>query len=346
MTQTQQWSLKTAAQIDETDYAQWQQLVDEYHQGNPILSAQFVKLLLEFFCSDYYLTSCIEGDATKCMLLIQKRKFGIWQVVQPSQAPLALIVGHTNFTPSFSALLQKLPNLAFRLDFICLDPLEHGQLLELLKNHAVVHSMKNIRVAAEQDFDVYWAERSKNLRKNIKRYQHRIESDQKALRFIVYTDPLAMSSAVGRYGLLESKGWKGKNGTALHPSNSQGVFYQTYLATCDQSNSTPFVMELYLNEDLIASRLCCFNENIFTILKTAYDEDFKNYAPGRLLLAEVIKYVLDKKISKTIDFYTNATEEQIDWASDVRTMYKASYYKNSIIKNLTATISHIKRKIL
>lgn len=66
---------------------------------------------------------------------------------------------------------------------------------------------------------------------------------------------------------------------------------------------------------------------IFIILKTSYDETLKSFAPGRLLLAEVIEYVIANNIAATIDFYTHATEEQIEWATDIRPFYEGSYYR-------------------
>jgi len=340
----QQWEIKAASEISAADFDQWQQLVDQHHAGNLMLGALFVSQLLSTFSTQHYLARCLVNSEVKVMLVVQKRRTGIWELAQLSQAQSALVVGAQNFQPDLATMTKALPGLVLRFDFFCLDPLDHQSLIGSLRSHSLVESMKNIRVNCQEIYSQYWQNRSKNLRKNINRYENRLVSEGKDTKFIFHTDKTAVYSAVDRYGMLESSGWKGKNGTSLHPCNKQGMFYQHYLSNLANINQA-MVIEFYINEQLAASRLCCFTPEIFIILKTTYAEDLKAYAPGRLLLAEVIKHVFDNKISNVIDFYTNATEEQIDWATDVRLMYKGSFYRHPVIKLLDLLVYRLKRSL-
>ena len=63
------------------------------------------------------------------------------------------------------------------------------------------------------------------------------------------------------------------------------------------------------------------------ILKTTYDEEFSNYATGRILLYRTAQHVFENRISSRIDFYTNATRDQLEWATGSREMYNLSIYK-------------------
>lgn len=341
----QRWHIKAADAIEAADFAQWQQLVDKHHAGNLMLSALFVSQLLETFSTQHYLATCTLGPEVQLMLVLQKRRAGIWELAQLSQAQSALVVGAQHIQPDLGALLTALPGLVLRLDFFCLDPLDHKGLIDSLRSHSLDESLKNIRVDCQETFSQYWQARSKNLRKNINRYENRLSSEGKNTKFIFHSESSAVYNAVDRYGMLESKGWKGKNGTALHPCNQQGSFYQRYLCNLAELNQA-LVIEFYINDQLAASRLCCFNSAIFIILKTTYDEDLKAYAPGRLLLAEVIKYVMEHKTAAVIDFYTHATEEQMDWATDVRPMYKGSFYRHPILKKLDLLFTGLKRRLL
>jgi hypothetical protein len=340
----QHWEIKAASDIQPADFLQWQQLVDQYHSGNLMLSSPFVSQLLATFSTQHYLASCTLNSQVKLMLVVQKRRPGIWELAQLSQAQSALVVGAQSFKPDLAALLSTLPGLVLRLDFFCLDPLDHEALIDSLRSHALDESMKNIRVDCQSNFTQYWQARSKNLRKNINRYENRLVSEGKQTKFLFHTESTAVFSAVDRYGMLESRGWKGKNGTSLHPCNKQGVFYQKNL-TNQADIHQAMVIEFYIDDQLAASRLCCFNSEIFIILKTTYDEDLKAYAPGRLLLAEVIKYVMEHKTASVIDFYTHATEEQIDWATDVRPMYKGSFYRPPLLKTLDMLLTRLKRSL-
>lgn len=340
----QRWEIKTAEQIQHADFVAWQRLVDEQHSGNLMLSALFVSQLLQMFSKQHYLAIAYVGSDIQLMLVVQQRRTGIWELAQLSQAQSALIVGAQHCKPDLAGLCHALPGLVLRLDFFCLDPLDHQALIDQLLPYSLEESMKNIRVNCVGTFDNYWRERSKNLRKNINRYENRLGSENKTTKFVFHTEPRAVSSAVDRYGMLESKGWKGKNGTALHPCNLQGTFYQSYLTQLAEQNQA-LVIEFYIDDRLAASRLCCFNSAIFIILKTSYDEELKAFAPGRLLLAEVIKYVMTDKTAAQIDFYTHATEEQIDWATDVRPMYNGSYYPYAFLKSLDLCLTQLKRRL-
>jgi CelD/BcsL family acetyltransferase involved in cellulose biosynthesis len=345
--QTPRWKITAAADIQSTDFDQWQRLVDQHHSGNMMLSALFVSNLLRSFSQDHYLASCYLGNDITMMMVLRRRRFGIWELAQLAQAESALIVGAQQSSPDLNALIKVLPGLVLRLDFFCLDPLDHQGIIDALQHHSIRNMHQNIRIDCKQTFETYWQTRSKNLRKNIQRYRNRLDSENMALRFEVHTESSAIYNAVDRYGFLEASGWKGKSGTSLHPDNLQGKFYRNFL-TESAENSNSLVIEFYINDQLAASRLCSYTSNIFIILKTSYDETLKCFAPGRLLLAEVIQYVIKNSIAATIDFYTHATEEQIEWATDIRPMYQGSYYRyksylkfRSALESLTKKDVHI-----
>ncbi len=339
--QTPRWEITAAANIQATDFEQWQRLVEQHHSGNMMLSALFVCNLLRAFSQDHYLASCYLGNDITIMMVLRRRRFGIWELAQLAQAESALVVGAQQSSPDLTGLLKVLPGLVLRLDFFCLDPLDHHGIIDLLQQHSIRNMHQNIRIDCKKTFETYWQTRSKNLRKNIQRYRNRLHSEKMEFRFEVHTDSSAIYNAVDRYSFLESSGWKGKSGTSLHPDNGQGKFYRDFLTELAENNNS-LVIEFYINDQLAASRLCSYTSNIFIILKTSYDETLKCFAPGRLLLAEVIKYVMESKIAQTIDFYTHATEEQMEWATDIRPMYKGSYYRyrsylkfRSTLENLT-----------
>ncbi|MBL8397178.1 MAG: GNAT family N-acetyltransferase, partial [Candidatus Accumulibacter sp.] len=88
------------------------------------------------------------------------------------------------------------------------------------------------------------------------------------------------------------------------------------------------VYELYVGEHLASSRLVITNQQMIVCLKTTYDESISRFAPGRLLLYRVIEEQLNESERKTIEFYTNATSDQKEWATFTCTMQNLQMFRN------------------
>ena len=85
-------------------------------------------------------------------------------------------------------------------------------------------------VGVEDSFEGYWKSRKKKLRDNVSRYFRRVDAERIELRFEVVTEPEKIARATDEYGDLESAGWKGRAGTAVHSANVQGRFYSKVLS--------------------------------------------------------------------------------------------------------------------
>lgn len=341
--QTPRWKITAAANIQATDFELWQRLVDQHHSGNMMLSALFVSNLFQTFSQDHYLASCYIGSDITMMMMVRRRRYGVWGLAQLPQAESALVVGAQQAKPDLISLMKALPGLVLRLDFYCLDPLDHqGVIDELEQQHSLREMHQNMRINCTGTIEDYWQQRCRKLRQNVNRYLNRLKSEDPDYKFVFSVDPEEIARAIDRYGVLESRGWKGAVGTALHPRNQQGAFYQKFLALAAE-NKNAMVVEMFLNKTLVASRLCCFNKHTLIFLKTTFDENMKKFAPGRLLLAEVIRYAMEKNIAESIDFYTHATAEQLEWATDIRTIYKGSYYRYISYLKLKIAIENFKK---
>ena len=102
------------------------------------------------------------------------------------------------------------------------------------------------------------------------------------------------------------------------------------------------ILELYLDNQLVASQLLTYSPNLMVTVKTTYDEDFKKISAGRILLYETIKHVFVYKLSKVIDFYTNANRAQRQWACEDRHSFSASFYKRPLGASLVKPFVKLK----
>jgi len=201
-----------------------------------------------------------------------------------------------------------------------------------------------VAIKLTDDFENYWLSRSKKLQQNYGRYLRRLQKKSLSINTKCYEEPSQISEAVIRYGIIESRGWKGFQGTSIHANNIQGAFYAQLMKEFAVSRNAS-VYELYFNDKLVASRLCVLNSEMLVMLKTTYDEEFSEFAPGRLLLHAVIAQEFAKKRVNKIEFYTNATQDQISWSTEQREIQHVTLFRNSLLKKVYQARNLIRKKL-
>lgn len=339
------WHLEKFSIEDSQFFQDWTLLSNKYHSNNQFLSCEFLKSLLEYFYDDTLVSVRASNHGEiQCIMLLRQRNKLIWELFKPSQAQAGLLLINPEFKPDIDLLLKVFPSNVGRIDFLSLDPDEHLCLMNAVNTDQMVFNAINMQIKLQGSFEDYWQLRSKNLRKNMSRYENRLVREDVILDFRQLTDPQDISSAVDRYGILESKGWKGKLGTALHPSNKQGQFYRGFLQQLAE-NANAVAYEFYIKDRLVASRLCCSKSDMLIILKTTFDEDFKSFALGRLLLKKIVTTLFLQDKIKTIDFYTNASPEQLEWATQKRTIYNGSLYSKRLSGKMLRLLTALKEKL-
>lgn len=338
-----QWNVYSLDQYPNELWQDWQQLVMQHHQSNPMLCSDLVRLLVEYFADEVYVARGEQNKQLVALLLLEKGKRGVWRGFKPSQAQVALFVSDQSVPLQVNLLPAKCPSLCIKIDLFSVDPLEHSNLLADIAPVHIDTYAQNIRIDINSDFEKYWEGRPRKLRQNVNRYQNRLSREVGDYIIKSFDDPKGILEATDRYGLLEAQGWKGKLGTALHPSNLQGQFYREFLGLMAKNNSA-IVFEMWLNDELIASRLCLNSSIMLVTLKTTFDEKLKKHAVGRILLKELLEFVFKQQFVKKIDFYTNATSDQIDWSTEQRPMYNISVFGDGTITKLIQALLALRNK--
>ncbi len=295
--------------------ASWDLVNKQVFGSNPLLDSRFVNSLLSHFGTGReYLCSMQENGTPVAMCLMQQRGAGIWISFLPAQTQLGPSLIRT--ADQVASLTRELTGPIGRLDLLCHDPMYGNLLLGNALASSQDHAL-TMNIGLHGSFDDYWSSRSKQLQKNMRRYERRLEEDQLASRFVCVSAPEDVSAAVERYAGIESSGWKSKIGTAIDMGTAQGRFYDGVMQRFAEPGGA-VVYELWLGDRLAASRLAVFSDEMIVILKTTYDESMEKYAPGRLLLREVIQSAFTHHSGKTLEFYTDASPDQLSWATDCR----------------------------
>jgi hypothetical protein len=302
-----------------------------------MLDGGFVDAALQHFGTGREL-ACIGRDASSeiaAMCILQPRTLGRWQSFLPSQAQIGPSLLRT--AADVRGLLQALPGFALQADLLSNDP-KLGDLCAPGVERQAYALTTSIRLVG--GFDAYWSSRPSKLRQNMRRYARKLR-EFGPLRMLEYAAPQEVKTAVRRYSSIEVAGWKGLEGTALRPGSDQESFYSQVMV--DQAGrGGARAYELWAGSQLVAARLAVIQAGMVVMLKTTYDERFAAGAPGHVLLQLTIERLFETDSGKSIEFYTNATHEQLTWSTDQRRIDHATFYRWPIVRTLGRSVSALR----
>lgn len=320
------WEIKPAQSAFPAFAIEWDRLNRALYGGHPLFDSRFVIPLLEYFGAGSE-KLCIHRTASVVdgALILYPRGPGRWALFLPSQAqagPVLLADARL-----LETLMPALPGFVWSIELFALDPQFspdwcHLRLPRTIQPHALT-----ISAVADGDFESYWRARPRHLIQNLRRYQRHAAERLGATSFVMIGAPQEIAAAVTRYGVLETAGWKGKAGTAVSIDNVQGRFYEKVLGDF-ASASQAMVLELHIGGKLAASRLIIRDDRMWIMLKTSYEESLAAFAPGRLLLHETLQRAFSELQPGSVEFYTNASIDQVQWATSLRYIRHHQLYRS------------------
>lgn len=302
--------------------APWDALNARIADRHPLLGSEFVDGLLRRFGNGRERLAILEREGrVEAMCVLRPRSALVWVSFLPSQAQVApTLIADAD---TLSGLVATLPWPAMQLDLLCNDPLVGGVLNGQPGESRRMNHALTMQVTLDGGFERYWEERSKKLRSNIRRYEQRLQADGIVCSYRSIVEGSEIDAAVLRYSALERRGWKGQHGTSLASSDAQMRFYADLMSDAARSGAA-MVCELWAGDTLAASRLIINRGGLLVMLKTTYNEELARYAPGRLLLKEVIAHLFASHPGQRVEFYTDATTDQLAWATGQRWIQHAT----------------------
>ncbi len=324
------WEIRPAGAAFPQFVTQWDRLNGALHGGHPAFDSRFVGALLAHFGNGSE-SLCIHrsGETVDGALILSCRGFGRWALFLPAQAPAgALLIADARW---FETLMPALPGHAWTIDLLAIDPAFEPDWSGLLLPRTMVRHQLTMAVATGGEFQAYWQARPNKLRSNLRRYQRRSGDHLPTVQ--VTRESCEIGAAVSRYAAVESAGWKARGGTAIGTDNPQGRFYEQLLSDFAASGQAR-VVELWFDDRLAASRLVVCHERMWIMLKTTYEESLAAMAPGRQLLHEALRVAFADMPAGAVEFYTNATRDQAEWATHLRHVCHHQLYRNTTVANL------------
>jgi len=318
---------------------------DEINASNanlPILdSLFFARLAAMSETREGKLALCEDAGVPVAATMLVNNHFGAWQTYQPSQAPLGAWVqkGALPLAKLLETLGQALPASTLLVSASQLDP-DVNPRPDSDKRLRTLDYIDTARLTLNESFEDYWSLRGKNLKKNVKRQRNRLEREGIATRFECIRDSSSIGAAVDDYGLIESRGWKAKEGTALHPKNVQGRFYRALFEDMSERGEA-FALRYSYNDALVATDLYLERDGVLILLKTTYDETQTTTSPSSLLREESLQLFFRSGHYRRVEFYGRVMDWHKKWTTEFRRLYHANFYCSTI----TATLLAIKHKL-
>jgi CelD/BcsL family acetyltransferase involved in cellulose biosynthesis len=154
---------------------------------------------------------------------------------------------------------------------------------------------------------------SKKFRSNLRRRMKKLEA-QGAVRLVRVVQ--ANQAALDRFYELERAGWKGKEGTAI-ACDAQTRQYYDGMARAAAQFGYFSLYALECDARPIAIHYGLAHRGRYYVPKLAYDETYRDFSPGHLLVHEVLRDLIEQGM-REFDFLGPWMEWKGEWTSKLR----------------------------
>lgn len=193
--------------------------------------------------------------------------------------------------------------------------------------------------------------RSANLRRSLRRILRKVatQGNMKLERY-----DKAAPELLQRFYDLERAGWKGQRGTAIASDSATRNFFDE-LARVSGENGYLSLYFLKLDGRDVAGHFGLRFGGTYYMVKCAYDEMYGPYAPGHLLVHEVLRDCAERGLT-TFDFMAHGEDWKVKWTSEWRPhsycyifsrsfygrfLYAAKFRMNPVVKQAVKSVSSV-----
>ncbi|PWV98048.1 acetyltransferase (GNAT) family protein [Hoeflea marina] len=142
------------------------------------------------------------------------------------------------------------------------------------------------------DADEYFSRAiSRHHRREMRRQWRRL-SEQGTLDYHVARQPAEIRAQLEEFLTLEDSGWKGRRRTAMVSDRYRAAFAREAINSLAETDSVR-IHSIALNGETIASMVVLITAGDAYTWKTAYDETYARFSPGKLLMDRLTEWHLD-----------------------------------------------------
>lgn len=177
------------------------------------------------------------------------------------------------------------------------------------------------------------------LRSQLRQARRRL-AEQGELKF--YRVQTADRAALDRFYKLEASGWKGKIRSCALYDGSQPFYDEVAEQAARFGYLTLYMLEF--NGQLIASHFSFNYRNRCYSPKVAYDEDFKLYAPGHLIISEILKDCAARGI-RDYDITGQDQSWKMKWTNQTRAVHHYYIFRGPVGRLAYTVASRLRPRV-
>ena len=140
---------------------------------------------------------------------------------------------------------------------------------------------------------------SSSTRKKLRQQRRRL-AEKGALVSVIHREPQAVRKAAADFLNLEAAGWKGQRGTAINCNAREAEFVSRTIATLTHRQQAE-IHAIELDGQPIAIQIVLRAGRTAFTWKTTYDERFRDFSPGMLLLEDYTTALLADPTIEYVD---------------------------------------------
>lgn len=308
----------------------WQKLNERIGGTHPGLDGQYMGLLLKYFGNgDERIAICTSDGEPVAGAIVAPLGRWRWWLFLPGQGclPPLLLDPEIDGAAALDGLIRDMPAPCLMLRMPRLDPRYQPVFADGLRSRLDSKEYgETYRIDLSEDFEVYWNQRPKRLRQNVRKVLRDADKDGYSIDIRIGDTTDQVSSGVQIHADLENRGWKGRAGSAIDFNGPQGPFYRDLLVSFSERHAALSV-QMCFNDRPVASLLYIGSGSMLIVLKTAYDEEYRAYSPGRAIDYLFFEEYMSRAEFPEYDAYTRAKKEDLSWATGTRTIYDVDLYR-------------------
>jgi CelD/BcsL family acetyltransferase involved in cellulose biosynthesis len=315
--------------MDMADQLQWAHLSRDAGADSIFACDWFVKPVLDHFDRQdaYRLFVAVDADGGwyGAMPIARAERFGRipvrnWHNLKNANQflgiPLIRPGKEKAFWQAFLATMDEMPGGAFA--FCATEfPADHRATKALLalceiqnRDTETIRHYERAAIRTNDDFATYWGKAvSKRRGKRIQSLFRQLEQEHGAVSYVMATNDAELDRWLEDFFALELAGWKGRNGSALASSSDSAKLFREVVKAGFAEGRLACV-SLRIGERPIAMSSYFLSNGCGFGFKNCFDENFSRYAPGILLVKEIMT-ILDNGEPLYFDSCSAADEKTV-----------------------------------
>ncbi|MGI8477126.1 MAG: GNAT family N-acetyltransferase [Thermomicrobiales bacterium] len=170
-----------------------------------------------------------------------------------------------------------------------------------------------------------WRETTAKFRANLRRRRRNLE--ERGPLVFTRTDR-ADRGMLDAFYALERAGWKGRAGTAIVDEPGATAFFDEIAAGAER-NGYLALSKLESGGDLVAFHFGLEMAGRYSVPKLAFNEKFHAFAPGHLMIDEVLRDCTEREV-REFDFLDHSAPWKLEWTSTLRRHSRIVIYRRGI----------------